>query len=385
MKQKMISFGGPVRRSPQRADRTVTGNRKRLRKRRTGRQTLNHLFVFLVASLVFLTLSLTVFFRIEQIEVTGCTKYADEEIIQNSGIKIGDNLFRVSEKNVRNKLTQQYPYVEDVQLKRNLPMKLTIEITQAKPLGAVDTAAGYVIIGRNGKVLEFGSDTLSEDMMIVSGMYLYDPQIGHVLGQDYNEKDMKDEMKAEIISREQDGFRMLTNLVEAVEETGFDKVTLVDLSDRLNMVLVYDNRVLVELGVESDLEYKLNFVQYVITQELDAGFEGIVDASGAASSKEVWTDPADITAELEQMRINAQQKEEQEEQSQGYIPPASENPELATIPGTAPSSSSAASGISSSSGTAVQETSSSQAESSSSIDELATIPNEERTESQTQT
>lgn len=54
---------------------------------------------------------------------------------------------------------------------------------------------------------------------------------------------------------------MLKSLVDAVEETGFERITLVDFTDRLNMLLVYDNRVMIELGSQANLPYKLKFAQ----------------------------------------------------------------------------------------------------------------------------
>ena len=140
MKQKILSFG-PVRRSsPSRAKAAASGRRRR--RRRTGRQTLNYILLMLVALSIFSVLSLTVFFKIEAVEVSGNAMYADEELIESSGVQIGDNLFRVSVKKVEERLIEKFPYVEEVHFKRVFPAKLVLEITQATPLGAVDTSVG---------------------------------------------------------------------------------------------------------------------------------------------------------------------------------------------------------------------------------------------------
>lgn len=365
MKQKILSFGGPARRaSPDRNRATAVVNARRRRKR-AGRRTLHYILVLLVAAAIMLLLSLTVLFRIETIEVTGSTRYAAGELLDASGVQVGDNLFRVSAGGVEKRLTTQFPYVQSVKLRRVLPAKLVIEITQAKPLGAVETAGGYVVIGRDGRVLEIGAQTVPDGVMIISGMYLYQPQVGRVLGQGYSKEEQKQ------AALEEEAFKMLSLLNDAITETGFEKITFVDFTDRLNMMLVYDNRVILELGTEAELPYKLRFAKNVLDSELESSFTGTLDASLAPTNKTVYALPGDITAELEQRRATAAAQQEQTESESGAPPASSEpaDPSLAVVPGTAPSSSSQAENASSS----ADEQNSPQA--SSAVDDfLAVIP-----------
>ncbi|WP_418706745.1 cell division protein FtsQ/DivIB, partial [Anaerotruncus massiliensis (ex Liu et al. 2021)] len=282
MKQKLLSFGGRTPRAPDRAQAAAAAGARRRRKR-TGRQTLYYLLILLVAAAVVAVLSLTVFFRIEKLEVAGVTKYAAEEIIEASGVKVGDNLFRVNARRVEKKLTQQFPYVEGVALRRTLPATLTLEIAQAKPLGAVSTAAGYVVIGKTGRVLEIGAASVPQDVMTVTGMYLYDPKVGQKLGEGYT-KEETDEADKEAY-----GFLLLSRLMDAVEETDFGKVSLVDFSNQLDMMLVYDNRLLIDLGGGTELPYKLRFAKKVIEDELSDTFEGRLDVSLAPTTNEIYS------------------------------------------------------------------------------------------------
>ena len=239
---------------------------------------------------------------------------------------------------VEKKLTQQFPYVEGVTLKRTLPATLTLEIAQAKPLGAVSTAAGYVVIGKTGRVLEIGAEAVPQDVMTVTGMYLYDPQVGRKLGEGYT-KEETDEAEKEAY-----GFLLLSRLMDAVEETGFGRVSLVDFSNQLDMMLVYDNRLLIDLGGGTELPYKLRFAKKVIEDELSDTFEGRLDVSLAPTTNEIYSWPGDIRQELEKRRLTAAaQAGEGEEKPTVH----SDNPDLAVIPGTAPSSGAAETGSSS--------------------------------------
>ena len=65
----------------------------RSRTRRKNRGRFGPLFKLLcvVAVVVALTVGATVFFRVEQVTVSGNRRYTEEEIIAASGIELGDN------------------------------------------------------------------------------------------------------------------------------------------------------------------------------------------------------------------------------------------------------------------------------------------------------
>lgn len=369
---------------------------QRRRRRRTGRQALHYLLILAVATAIMAALSLTVFFKIETVEVTGLTKYAAEEVIQASGVQVGQNLFRVSEKKVNGLLTQQFPYIQEVTLKRSYPARLTLEVTQAQPLGAALTAAGYVLIGNNGRILEAGVDAVDPEVTIVTGMYLSDITEGRVLGtvveegeilypadmEPLEERDEAGRLKSrsqleqeeqarrqQAAQEEARSFQILTSLAQAISETSFGNITLVDFSDPLNMMVVYENRVIIELGSQVDLAYKLQFVQYVLEENLGEGFQGILDASTAASSKEVWSSSCNVQQELERRQLTMEAAQAAQQRPAADPNEGVTNPNLTVIPG-----SGASSGASSEAGTVrEEETSSSQA--APPVDPYSVIPN----------
>ena len=369
---------------------------QRRRRRRTGRQALHYLLILAVAAAIMAALSLTVFFKIETVEVTGLTKYAAEEVIQASGVQVGQNLFRVSEEKVNGLLTQQFPYIQEVTLKRSYPARLTLEVTQAQPLGAALTAAGYVLIGNNGRILEAGVDAVDPEVTIVTGMYLSDITEGRVLGtvveegeilypadmEPLEERDEAGRLKSrsqleqeeqarrqQAAQEEARSFQILTSLAQAISETSFGNITLVDFSDPLNMMVVYENRVIIELGSQVDLAYKLQFVQYVLEENLGEGFQGILDASTAASSKEVWSSSCNVQQELERRQLTMEAAQAAQQRPAADPNEGVTNPNLTVIPG-----SGASSGASSEAGT-VQEEETSSSQAAPPGDPYSVIPN----------
>ena len=109
---------------------------RKTKKYRRGRGRLGKILLFLcvVAVLAAMTVGATVFFQVEQIEVSGNQRYTQEEIIEISGIRNGDNLFRMNKFAIQDHVKEEMPYIEDILIRRRLPNTITIAV---KEWGAV--------------------------------------------------------------------------------------------------------------------------------------------------------------------------------------------------------------------------------------------------------
>lgn len=337
---KQIVLGGASKR------KTPPQPQRKRRRRRTGRQALNYILLLIVAAVIMLTLSMTVLFHVSVITTDGLTKYAPQALIDACGVKEGDNLLRINERTVRKKILDAFPYVEELKLRRVLPDKLVLQVTEAAVLGACENEGSYVIVGESGRILETGATSVPKDAMEVYGMYLFEPEVGRILGQFTKEQQDRLKKEKEAASKassaaaekaaksgvsstasapteaeqflngkseqetEAEAFQTLLDLVNAVEATGFRNITMVDLSDRLNTAVVYDDRILIELGSVADLSYKLQFANHILEQQLPSSFQGVIDASYPSTSKTVSAMAGDITEKLESRRAKAGQNEE---------------------------------------------------------------------------
>ena len=91
-----------------------------------------------------------VFFRVNTIEVVGNVRYTAEEIIEASGIKMGDNLITLAGGRVSAAIRAQLPYVEGVTLQRAYPDGLVIRVTERVAAASVDSAEGRWLISAQG-------------------------------------------------------------------------------------------------------------------------------------------------------------------------------------------------------------------------------------------
>ena len=248
----------------------VKRKQRRARKRRTVTPFLIVVSVFIFAAAVYLCL--TMLFNVDRIVIEGNTIYNERDLIGTSGIEKGENLFEVDTAYAENKLYSVYSYVEEVEVKRSFPNAVTIKIVEATPFSVIEEADGYTLVSAGGKVLERGLEEVPEDMLSVRGL-------STVTNSEDNTKRM--ELMKKIV-----------NAMRALEMEGYN---FLDLTDTLEITMIYDNRVKVVLGNELELEYKLQFADSVISEKLSKTGYQLVDAStpGEIMTKEMTVSPWD--------------------------------------------------------------------------------------------
>lgn len=110
------------------------------RKRKRGRRRFGLLFKLLcgAALVAAATLGATVFFQVETIAVVGNSRYTAQEVIDASGVQIGDNLFQMNKNQISQQILQRLPYVGEVSPQRGLPSTLTIQVTEISAAAQVE-------------------------------------------------------------------------------------------------------------------------------------------------------------------------------------------------------------------------------------------------------
>lgn len=123
----------------------IAGNQKRHKKRYKKNYTLNYIFFGLIFFGITITLSLTVLFNIENIEVRGNENIEQSEIIELSGIQKGDNMFRLSSKKIEKRVIGKNIRIEDIKLKRKLPNTVILDVTLSETKAITRFAARNII------------------------------------------------------------------------------------------------------------------------------------------------------------------------------------------------------------------------------------------------
>ncbi len=304
-------------------ERTINNSKSRKKKKSGFR-----IYIFMAFALFFATafyLATNKYFMIEDILVSGNNKYANEEIIACSQIKKGDNLFKIKPKRIKQNLIDKYEYIQDVNVKITFPTAVILQIKQAEPYALFKDKDDFLLISENGRVLERTNVLVNTKMPIVMGMGKIksttkklktaseeisdenseqsneeNNQSGSLETSQENTEQNDDETEntspfmdtnetpddtfgfqpGDYISKENsETLAMLSSLLAAFEKTDFVGVTKIDITDRLNMKIVYQDRLLILLGSEDNLEYKLNFVKHIEEYNEDTNFQGVIDAT----------------------------------------------------------------------------------------------------------
>ena len=246
----------------QRARRAAYMRRVKKRKR-----IIRIAIAVIAALLVALILSRTVLFKIQSIEVTNPkdANYTVEQIVTASGVTFGaQNLFTCDLKKTGKNIEQYLPYIGSAQVERDFPNALQVTIKPTKASAAIALGAGYLLIDKDGKMLE-NAETAPETIPVLRCKTEFVQTLGQYIGVPASGRKADDETKkaAQMIA-------LYKKVYAALNEAKITDVTLIDIRDTRAITLMYQNRLTLHLGSEDLLEQKLKTAAKTIAAESDA-------------------------------------------------------------------------------------------------------------------
>ena len=232
---------------------------------RTGRDRVQHLrkivrrkerrarltkIIAVLLSLVCGVLALTAFFRVEQLEIVGLTRYDTQDVLNTFGIKQGDNLFFCDSLRGQKRLLAQYPYFESVSVERDLPSRMVVTVKEAQPIAAVNsTQGGWFVLDKDCRVLERTDQEGAKDAAEVLGLRTAGAEPGQTLP-----------------AEDPDVLEALKTLANGLDKVGLGgKATLYNLQDLDSIWFLYEERFAVCVGDTKNLDHKLAILQALVT------------------------------------------------------------------------------------------------------------------------
>ena len=145
-------------------------------RRRRGRFGFAYKLLSVLLVIAAVVAACLVFFRINQVTVTGNARYTAEEIADVSGIRTGDNLIALSKSKIAARIRTRLPYVQSVSIRRALPDTVILTVTEHTAAAAVSDGANWWYISAQGKLLE----TVSSPGQIIqiTGLTAVEPELG---------------------------------------------------------------------------------------------------------------------------------------------------------------------------------------------------------------
>lgn len=226
-------------------------------KGRTFRKIRKYLFHYILLAAfclaILFVMCYTVFFKLDKIQVNGCSVYSQAQIIDEIGAQKGESLFKVNISNAEKLLVGKLPYVRSVKISRQFPTTLKVDVQEEKVLGAVYTSEGFAILSTTGKVLETKVLALREGIPRIVGLVGLTYETGGYL----RKSDTKD---GELL----DQIKVLQEVQKQLAANQLTDITYYDVGDILNIEVMLEDKLLLKLGSASEMDYKLEFISKVL-------------------------------------------------------------------------------------------------------------------------
>lgn len=259
-------------------------------RRRRRNLSLYYLMLFIICAVIFLILSRTVLFNIDEYTVTGNNIYSTETILEAGNLRYGRNMYGINLDRTAERIKDKLIYIEDVQLRRKLPNKFIVEVTEATAYACCEYEGNrYAIITKSGRFLETEQLGARAGLILIKGTELTGVSLG-----------------AEFKSADETKQTIILELLEAISETCDGKITEIDITDRTNITMKYEDRIDIDFGSSLDYEYKLRYITAIIEENLEPEAEGsIIYHSSTAGASFIRKEDLELTEAERQAAQNA--------------------------------------------------------------------------------
>ena len=230
-------------------------------KKRRIKRIIFYVSAMVIALIICSLLSLTVFFKIDEIYVEGSTKYSENEIIAASMIKKNDNLILCNTAPGEKNIVEKFPYVDSVDIQKRLFNKINIKITEAKPVSMIKSGDKYYVLSKKGKIIEIDSDKKYNIPVIVGAKLKNARLCGHAEYEDQNTKKYVDEV------------------ISLIKKYDIKGISTIDISSLSNIFLLKSNGFKIIIGSPANLDYKFNSASSIINEHVSESDMGVLDVS----------------------------------------------------------------------------------------------------------
>jgi len=264
---------------------------------RKGRFLLK--LVSVVACVMAVVLCLSLFFRVETVNVSGTDKYTPWMVYDASDIEEGDSLLGIRKARVAGKIIAALPYVGQVKVGINLPGTVNIEIRELDMTYAIQAVDNtWWLIAADGRVIEQIENSAAASYTRIIGVQADAPRIGQTVyaaetvlqTEDPEETEagglsIPTQIQVTAVQRLQAALK----IAQTLEKNGvIGQVASMDVSSLSALTLEYGQRIHVVLGSEENLEYKVTYAARGIEQ-LEEYQTGELDVSMEFSDQALFT------------------------------------------------------------------------------------------------
>ncbi len=218
------------------------------------------------------------FMKVSDFYVTGDSPYEIEDIVNASGIRPGDKLYKIDVDAAKRRIMASCPYISEIEIKSRFPNTVEIRVESLTASWYVAIAGDYYALDSNLRVLE---ETSNNQKFINGGI----PQITlpniktAVVGEELVFGDSESEVK------------YADEFMNMVKQTSFkSRLTLVDIERRFEIYIQVDGVFNVYMGSATDIKSKLDAIEKALSDPMlencvSAEINIVDESNGAGVSK----------------------------------------------------------------------------------------------------
>lgn len=223
-------------------------NAKRMR-RRKRLMPLYVAAVLLLSLCLGVALLMTVFFNVASIEVYGnASNYTPAEIVHAGGVKKSDNLLKMDVEGISSRIESEMIYIEKAEVSKKYPDAVVIEVKACRESFNIYYDNGILLTSESGKIIS-NSTEATGTLPVIYGMNPTVLSPGKKVAS-------TDEIKN----------RIFDELAEIMNRELTVPITSIDMSDKYNIKVVFDDRIEFEMGNWNEISYKITLAEAVIAR-----------------------------------------------------------------------------------------------------------------------
>lgn len=245
-----------------------------MRKASSGKRKFAVTAVVLVILAAALTVCVQLFFVVDRIKVEGNYHYSVEDIIEKSGITVGQNMYSVNMGDAEEGILTKLSGIDSVTIKRVLPDTVVISVVEHIPAMYVAVGDSYYILSSGMLVLRSTTDI--EAIENAGLIRIYTPDItGCIAGQ-------------QLETADSDIAHLAADIYSSLCEIGMNEDTgEINITDKFNITLKFGGAYTVKLGNALRIDEKLSMAKQMIDKAEVK--KGIIDVSSDDVSKGIHT------------------------------------------------------------------------------------------------
>ena len=221
---------------------------KKRKKHRKGLKIISALILILIIIGICIFAMVSPIFDIKSIQVEGNKKLTTQTIISLSELTKGENIFRISKKQIEKKIKSN-SYVEAVNMKRNIPDTILLEIKERQIAYKIKVIDSYVYLDFQGYILEKSSE--NKDVPLLTG---FSTEQNVLL----NGK--------RVIQEDIDKLKIILKIVETAKKQDiYDKIQEIEVKD--SEYILKNEDIKVYLGEGLNLNGKIEYLKIILENE----------------------------------------------------------------------------------------------------------------------